>query len=210
MKKLLLAALILSAACADPQRGMETRTYELNRLSNDEAIALITPYVREGGMVNGKNRLITVREKEDRLTLVEDMLRKYDGMGEAADVVLQIQIIEANGFTTRDSTIADIEGTLRNMFKYRGYKLVGETRVQVREGAGFEQMVGDGFTVAGRLHRLRKTGQEQRVPIEIQLHARGANLLGSTVTATLGKPVVLGQSTAGGAIILVIRPSVAP
>ena len=210
MRNIILAALLLLAAgCSDRTRGMDTRTYELNRLTMDEAVSLITPYIREGGMVSGKGALITVREKPDRLKVVEDMLRNYDGMGEAADVVLDIQIIEANGFTTRDPAIADIEETLRQTFKYRGYRLSGQTRVQTREGTMFQQTVGDGSTVTGRIQRVRTTANETRVPIEISLRTSDGKVMGSTVTGIIGKPVVLGQSTTGGAIILVIRPSIA-
>jgi hypothetical protein len=56
---------------------------------------------------------------------------------------------------------------------------------------------------------------EQRVPIELRLlkpaMGRGemAMELGGTVTATIGKPTVLGQTTNQGAVILVVRPALA-
>lgn len=220
MKRLLLATLLLLGAC-DSRRGMETRTFELHKLSNDEAIALLTPYIRDGGLIVGKNRLISVREKPERLTLIEDLLRKYDGMGEAVDLVLDVQVIEADGFTGRDSAIADIEQTLRQTFRYRGYRLVGETHIQAREGTMFRRSIGrgyvmgqnaGGFMLEGSVGRVTTTRNEQRVPIQIQL--RGPNVGGflevsGTVTGTIGRPIVLGQSTGNGAIILVIRPSVA-
>ena len=207
MKRWVLVAALLIAAC-DKKAGMETRTFELGRLKNDEAIALLTPYIREGGYLSGKNNLITVREKADRLTLIDDLLKKYDGGGEAADIVMQIQVIEADGFTQRDSAIADVEQTLREMFKYQGYRLAGETLVRSREESIFEQNTGR-FRIAGRTQRLRIAGKEQRIPISIELDGEAGTHLSSTVTATIGKPVVLGQSTAKGAIILVIRPTIA-
>ena len=215
MKKLLLIALLLLAgACDNRQRGMEVRTYQLGRLSMDDALALITPYIREGGYLSGKGRLLSVREKPDRLKVVEDLLKKYDGLGEAIDVVLDVQVIEANGFTTRDTAIADIEETLRQTFKYRGYRLAGETRIQAREGTGFRTTMSGGFVLDGELERVQTTASEQRVPIELRLArapvGSGQPLeLGGTVTGTIGKPTVLGQSTNQGAIILVIRPSIA-
>jgi hypothetical protein len=215
MKKLLLIALLLltAAACDDKARGMDVRTYQLNRLPLDDALALVTPYIREGGHVSGKGRLISVREHEDRLTVIEDLLRKYDGIGEAVDVVLQIQVIEANGFTTQDPAIADIEATLRETFKYRGYRLAGETRVQAREGTGFRTTMSGGFVLAGELDRVG-TGTDKRIPIQLQLTRQPASgqpgiELGGTVTGTIGKPTVLGQSTNDGAIILVLRPTIA-
>jgi hypothetical protein len=223
MKKLLMVAMLLIvAACDRGDRGMETKTYELHRLSTDEAFALLTPYIRERGRLSGKGKLITVREKPDRLTVIEELLRKYDGDENAVDVVLHVQVVEANGFTQRDSAIADIEPTLRQTFRYSGYRLAGEAHIQAREGSTFSRSIGRGFVMGqnqpggyalmGRVDRLSTSQREQRVPVEIQL--RGPNQDGfvevsGTITGTIGKPTVIGQSTGNGAIILVIRPSLA-
>ena len=222
MKRLLLAVLLITAFACDASRGMETRTFQLRQLSNEEALALLTPYIREGGRLSGKNKLVTVREEPERLKVIEDLLRKYDGDENAADVMLHVQVIEADGFTGRDNTIADIEQTLRQTFRYRGYRLAGEAHIQAREGTTFRRSIGRGYVTGqneggylleGRVDRVTTSQREQRVPIDIQL--RGPNQggfveVGSTVTATMGKPTVLGQSTGNGAVILVIRPSVAP
>lgn len=207
MKKLYLILLVvLSTACDRDRRGMETRTYELHRLSDAEAINVITPYIRDGGYLNGNKRLITIREKPDRLAVIEELLRKYDGMGEASDVILDIRIIEANGFTARDSSITDVEQTLRETFRYRGYRLAGRTRIQTRESSTFSQTVGTAFQINGAVQQVRTTGNQTRVPVEILLRTENSELR-STVTGIMGKPLVLGQSTATGAIIMVIQPS---
>jgi hypothetical protein len=200
---MIVLALIALAACDRSYRGMETKSYQLARLSSDEAISLLTPYIGEGGYLSGKNGIITVREKPERLKAVEDLLKRFDGGGEAQDVVMTLQVIEADGFTERDTRIADIESTLRETFKYTGYRLLGETQVRAREDSPFSQAV-ENMQIRGRV--LRMAGN--RVPIEIQLKTEKAEL-GSTVTAEMGKPVVLGQSVGSGAIILVIRPSLA-
>lgn len=206
MKRLILMIVLLAGAC-DGTRNMKIQTFELSRLSVDEATTLLTPYVRQGGMISGENRLITVREKPDRLTLIEDLLRKYDGVGRAQDIALTLQIIEANGYAERDTAIADIEPTLREMFRFRGYRLAGQTSVRAREQSNFEQIL-PGYRIAGSVHRLSEESGDRRLPITIELTA-DKRRLSSTVTATLGKPIVLGQSGGGGAIILVIRPALA-
>ncbi|MGQ0813735.1 MAG: hypothetical protein ACT4O1_04650 [Gemmatimonadota bacterium] len=207
-RSILVLALLMLAAC-DKGRNMETRTYQLSRLTTDDALSLLTPYIREDGRLSGRGQLITVREAPDRLTVIEDMLKKYDGLGQAVDVVLTMQIIWANGYEERDSAIADIEGTLREMFKFRGYRLAGETRVQAREDSDFAQVI-PGYELRGRVMRIRQEGDQRRLPIEVMLRGEDhTRQLVSTVTATIGKPVVLGQSGGGGAIILVIRPSLA-
>jgi hypothetical protein len=218
MKKkilLIMIALVTVASACNKSRGMEVRTYTLNRLTVDDAGSIIQPYIREGGYYSGKNRLITIREKPDRLKVIEDLLKKYDGLGDAVDIVLNVQIIEANGFTERDSAIADIEQTLRETFKYRGYRLAGETRILAREGTGFRTTTAGDFIVEGEVERVAMSGEEQRVPIELRLMRRPTSQntqpieLAGTITGTIGKPTVLGQSTNQGAIILVIRPSIA-
>lgn len=217
MKKvvmLMMALATLVSAC-DKTRGMEVRTYTLNRLTIDDAGSIIQPYIRDGGYYSGKNRLITIREKPDRLKVIEDLLKKYDGLGDAVDIVLNVQIIEANGFTERDSAIADIEQTLRETFKYRGYRLAGETRILAREGTAFRTTTAGNFMLEGEVARVAMSGEEQRVPIELRLMRRPASQdgqaieLAGTITGTIGKPTVLGQSTNQGAVILVIRPSIA-
>jgi hypothetical protein len=207
MKRILLILAIAAAAgCGRRDAGMETKTFVIARLTQEEALQLLTPYIREGGYLSGKNHLITVREKPDRVAIIGDLLKKYDGGGVVQDVVMRIQIVEANGFTARDSSIADIEQTLREMFKYKGYRLAGEALVRAREESPFEQEV-TGYKISGRVGRMLS----ERGPIMITLwdKAGARQLLSSTVTATMNKPVVLGQSSDGGAIILIIRPSIA-
>lgn len=222
MKKLLLAMLLLAIVACDARRGMETRTFTLNRLNNDEALALLTPYIRDGGRLSGRGKFVTVTEEPERLQAIEDVLSRYDGNQNPVDIILHVQVIEADGFTGRDTAIADIEQTLRQTFRYRGYRLAGEAHIQAREGTVFRRSIGRGYVTGqneggymleGRVDRVATSQKEQRVPIDIQL--RGPNQGGfvevaSTVTGTMGKPTVLGQSTGNGAVILVIRPTLAP
>jgi hypothetical protein len=78
--------------------------------------------------------------------------------------------------------------------------------------------VGDAYALQGEVQRVATANNEQRVPIEIELTRGGTSTRGvivpvaqmkSTVTAQLGKPVVLGQSTGTGATILIITPTIA-
>ena len=210
MKKIMLAVVtVLTIAACDKSRDMDTRTYQLSRLTQDEALALLTPYIREGGYLSGKNKLITVREKADRLKVIDGVLKQYDGVGEALDVVMNMQVIAADGFKERDPAIADVESTLRQMFKYDGYKLLGSVRFQTREDGTFIQSGGN-FRISGRLQRVSGNGDQRVIPMSVELDTKDGAQLGSTITAPLDKPTVLGQSTEKGAIILVIRPAIAP
>ena len=210
MKRFTIAALLLiSLVACDKKRGMESRTYTLNRLTTDEVDALVTPYIREGGYFSTKGRLITVREKPDRLKLIGELLEQYDGSADPRDIQLDVQVIEADGFEQQDSAIADVESTLRETFKYRGYRLIGATSVRTREDAEFMQKTSV-FTIRGRVQNMRGKPGEKRLPITVNLQTAQTEMV-STITGTVGKPVVLGQGNAkGGAIILVIRPSEVP
>lgn len=210
MKRMLILALIALSlgACENKSRGMETKTYPISRLSTDETLALLTPYISEGGYLSGKGKFVTVRERPERQAVIANVLKEYDGSAEALDVVLNFQVIQADGFTDKDPAIADVEGTLREMFKYRGYKLIGGAQIRTREDEDFQQQT-DVFGINGRVQRVRKSGNEQRIPVTVRLMTRQGSVLQSTVTATLDKPVVLGQSVGDGAVILVIRPTLA-
>lgn len=215
-----LVALLTAMSGCDKSRGMETRTFVLHRLSNEEALALLTPYVQDGGYLSSKGKWITVRDRPQRLQAIQEVLRKYDGDENALDVMLHVQVIEADGFTARDSAIADIEQTLRETFRYRGYRLAGEAYIQAREGSAFRRSIGrgsvsgqagGGYQLEGRVDRVTTSEKEQRIPVDIQLrgpHGGGFVEVASTVTTTMGKPTVLGQSAGNGAVILVIRPSI--
>lgn len=210
MKRTFIIALIAFAvvghtAC-DKKRDMVTQTYELTRLKHDDAVEMLTPYIREGGYISGKDKLISVTERPDRQKVIADLLKKYDGGGEAIDITLDVQVIAADGYEQSDSAIADVEGQLRELFRYRGYKLIGSTRIQTREDEVFMQST-EQFSVSGKMQRVRGTAADRRIAIAIELQT-GKTRMMSTVTATLGKPTVIGQAGAsGGAIILVIRPS---
>lgn len=84
------------------------------------------------------------------------------------DLILDVQVIEADGFTTRDTAIAAIEQTLRETFRYRGYRLVGEARIQAREGTTFRRTISGRYMLAGNVDRLRSPSNTQvmRVPID--------------------------------------------
>ena len=210
MKRFTIAALLLIALVAcDKKRGMESRTYELSRLTTEEASALLTPYIREGGYISSKGRYMTVTERPDRLKLIGELIEQYDGSGDPLDIQLDVQVIEANGFDKLDSAIADVESTLRETFKYRGYRLIGATSIRTREDQEFVQKT-PVFSIRGRVQRMRGKPGEKRVPITVQLQTEETEMM-STITGTVGKPLVLGQGNAkGGAIILVIRPREVP
>jgi hypothetical protein len=189
-----LAALALGAC--DSRRGMVVRTYELHRLTLDEAETLITPYVNEGGYISGKNRLMTVRERPERLDSIAAILRRYDGA--PVQLTLRFQVIEAGDFAGGDSSIARVEAPLREMFRYRGYRLIHDLRLHTMEGAGFSQEEAQ-LRVQGTVREARLTGPDPHVTLEVSVGTERGNI-STGVSGAPGKTMVIGtQQQSGGA-----------
>jgi hypothetical protein len=211
MNRLIRAAatvLVLLTAACDSRRDLQVRTYELHRLSKDEALTLVTPYVDDGGYLSGSDKLITVRTSPTRQGEIATVLAKFDAA--PVEVVLHFRVVEANGFTTRDSALADVEPLLRGLFRYDGYRLAHEVTVQVTEGGKFSQGVGGPTALLGEVERVTRVGNEYRVKVTLSLEAPGG-AMESSITAVAGKTVVVGSQKVGsaaGAWIVVMRPEV--
>lgn len=200
--------LVLLATACDSGRDLQVRTYELHRLSKDEALTLVTPYVDDGGYLSGSSELITVRTSPARQAEIAKVLAKFDAA--PVEVVLHFRVVEANGFTARDSALADVEPLLRGLFRYDGYRLAHEVTMQVTEGGKFSQGVGGPTALQGQVERVTRVGNEYRVKVSISLQAPGGAMQ-SSVTAVAGKTVVVGsqkEGSAAGAWIVVMRPEV--
>ena len=199
-----LALAMLALAACDNRRGMVVRTYELHRLSYQEAETLITPYVTEGGMISGRNRLMTVRERPPRLDSIGAILRRYDGAPQA--VSLHFQVIEAGDFAGSDSAIARVEAPLRELFRYRGYRLVGDLTVRTEEGQSFGQTQ-PGLRVHGSVTEV-SAGQ---VTLDVAVEY-GMGNVSTSVSGAPGKTLVIGTQQAAdrsGALIVAVTPQLA-
>ena len=207
MKKMLMAGLalaVLALGACDKRRGMVARTYTLHRLTYQEAESLLTPYVGEGGYISGKDRFITVRERPERLDSITAILLRYDGGPHA--VTLRFQVIEAGDFAGGDSTIARVEAPLRELFRYRGYRLLGEMTMQATEMGGFEGSQ-PGLHVEGVIHRVISTGPDARINLAVKVESQGSSI-STSVGAVPGKTIIIGsqKKTGGGAIIAAVTP----
>jgi len=211
----LVLALLAARAFSDGAE-LETRTFELQHLSSDEAAALLAPYVysdREGaagGMSHARGAL-TVRELPENLTRIEATLARFDVPPD--EVQLEFLIIEADGFENTDPELAEIETELKGLLKYDGYRLLGQSIYRGMEGSYFEQAVlRDGappFNLAGEIGRVGDNGGQSVIELEVGFKIAGAdwNLISATVVARDGQTMVLGTSPHGdGAYILALTP----
>jgi hypothetical protein len=220
-----ILAAIAAAGCGwTSGQDLETRTFRLEHMSVASAIRLIEPYVRsehaaltspEGGNIGA----ITVRETPDALDRIGAMLAEYDVP--RPTVTLHFQVIEANGFQTSDASIAEVEAALRELFRFRGYRLVAEGVVMGTADSRVQQALGGGdrlFFIETWLLSVPRTDSSGAVQLSVKMAepARGMigrELLETTVGVPLGQTMVIGTAPENGgeagALILTVRPELA-
>lgn len=197
----LVAALVLAvgvAACGgDPD--LDTRRFELEHVEPEEAATVIEPYVftdRPGasGALSHYPGGITVRETPDNLDKIARVLERLDKP--KPGVRLNFRIVEANGDSTTDPRLADIEEPLRQLFRFDGYRLVAEARTAAVEGGSTTQM-------------LREEDRGS-VELHVELFAREVgSAISTSMTVPVGQTVVLGSAKLNPdspVLILTVRP----
>jgi len=211
------AILVLGAAgCSkDDTPELETRTFEVLHLEDWVAEALVEPYVyanRQGApgmasMVDGK---LTVRETRDNLRRVEEALLEYDRPKPM--VRLTFQIIEANGNAEVDPRIAEVEAALKQLFRFEGYRLLGEVMVYGTEGNQvFQEFdvpdLGES-AIEAMIRDVRADSSGASVQLEMRFHAGSRTVFGTTVRVRAGQTAVLGRTpsmTGSRNLVLVVN-----
>jgi hypothetical protein len=212
---LLLGMLVLAGCDRSGQDG-EFRTIPLTYLSTEDALRLVTPHLSEEIAVSASQAgppALALRGPDARVNQLADLIRRFDKP--EPNVQLRFQVIEANGFAGADSAIADVEAVLRDLFRFRGYRLVGESMVQSQApGQAMQRMVGeDGtrFEIRAELTRVLRQDTSRAVSLQVHLMEEGAGLLGTNLTVPNGQTVVVGtarSSRDGNTLILVVRPRI--
>jgi type II secretory pathway component GspD/PulD (secretin) len=188
--------------------GMPKRTFALKYLSAEDAGLLVRDYVPPEGAIqlrgdSGKAGVITVSAPSSRLDQIAQIIAKFDAP--APDAHLFFQVIEADGFTTKDPEIADVEAALRDVFKFTGYRLVASAAINSRSPGSFEQWVGGTYVLQGQISAPKRPGA---VNLDISLGTRNLPMLTTSVTIPDGQVVVVGSSRPDASkptLILVVR-----
>ena len=208
---------LASAACvACGNTGTETRTIDLAHLEPDQALELIEPYV-EGGVRNVRRvsnpPALTIIAPSQKLDQIEELLRRYDVA--TPNVRLHFQVIEADGFTQSDSAIAAVETALRDLFRFRGYRLVADAMATgTSRTTTVHQLVGrDDFRMQLEVEigQIATAEGRKAADLHVTLESGGQIVLQSGVTVPHGQTVVLGTARPlpnMGALILVVRPEI--
>jgi hypothetical protein len=217
---LALAGVIALAACGGPR--LDTRTFQLKNLSGWEAMQLLAPYVftdrkEAPGAISQAGTAITVRETPDNLEKIARVLAEFDRP--KPSVRLTFQIIQADGAANTDPAIAQVEGALRKLFRFKGYRLLAEAVAGGMEGSEVRQMVsgaGGPYAINATILDARGTGDSGSVRIKAELFVERAGLvLNTAVTLRPGQTAVLGNAQLGsklgvGTLILTVRPELVP
>jgi hypothetical protein len=192
---------------------VETRTFRVQHLSESHVEALLQPYVYTDrdlspGTMSVAAGAVTVRETRDNLEKIERVLDEFDVA--APQVRLRYQLIEANGVAgPPDPGIADVVEQLRGLFRFQGYRLLGETFTYVG-GGEFSQPFGDlPWMVGGDWSRVVRPGVVEIA--SLMVHAIGSSsppAVFGGITLSVGQTVVLGNAPSsweGKTAILTVR-----
>lgn len=196
---------------------LETQTFELQYMPDWEAAQLVEPYVFADrpdapGYMSAVSNMLTVRETPDNLERIQRVLAEYDRP--KPTIRLHFQLIEANGSTTADPAIADVEAELRKLFRYEGYRLITEAIVGGTQGSHVEQVVGDStgeWIVTAHIENVRVTGDSGTVQVAAGVRSPIRGAFETTVNARIGQTLVVGNAQligGGGTLILTVRPEV--
>lgn len=218
MRSLVPVLLLTAAACGSPT--LETRTFELQHLDPGIAGDMVRPYVYDdrpgaAGMLSVFPGGLTVRETPDNLERIARVLTERDRPRPA--VVLNFQLIQADGPAGSDPRIAEVEAVLRDLFRFDGYRLLSESRMGAVEGGSSSQMIrgpegGDdpGYLLSAVVRRVQGTLERGSIDLHVELMAPS---VGRAITTDMnvpaGQTVVLGSAQPDpdrGALILTVRP----
>lgn len=207
-----LVALVVMVGCGGPE--LDTRTFRLNHIHGSQAEDLIRPYVFSDrpdapGQMSSTSEAITVRETPDNLERIARVLAEHDKPLLTAR--LHFQIIQADGAARPDPAIAEVETVLRQLFRFRGYRLIGEAVITGMPFSDAQQdIAGEGgpYGIFAGIKDIRGTADSGVVRVNVALHSQGV-VLQTTVSLRSGHTAVLGNARIqadGRTVILVVRP----
>jgi hypothetical protein len=210
---------LAAVACGGGERAAEldTRTFEIMHLEDWVAEQLVAPYVYDSrpgapGVVTVVDGKMTVRETGENLERIESTLAEFDRPKPV--VRLAFQIIEANGSQDVDPRIADVESALRQLFRFEGYRLIGEVMVHATEGTELfqeftvEELDGPA-AIESVIRNVRTSSSGGSVQMEVRFHVGGHTVMGTSVRVRAGQTAVLGRTPGmigGRHLILAVRP----
>jgi hypothetical protein len=183
---------------------LDVRTFTLHHRSGYEAAQLVQPYVfsdRDGapGSMSATPEAISVRETPDNLDRIAQLLQDFDQP--IPTLRLRFQLIEADSFHDPDPAIADVVQELRGLFRFEGYRLLGEALVSVAGGTMEDQDFTQRFMGTDEEFQVYSDVRPQRLgtvrlaPVQLREGGRDV-LLETSVSVSSGQTVVIGGARA--------------
>jgi hypothetical protein len=207
-KPLLIFPTVLFALAGCNSPKLDVQTFNLEHRSGYEAAELIAPYVfgdreKYPGDMSATDEAITVRETRDNLEKIGRVLEEFDRA--IPGVRLYFQLIQADSFQEEDPSIAEVVQELRSLFRFEGYRLLGEAMVPVAGGYEGRQEFSQRFlgveypiTVEATA-RVMSNGLVRLDPV--QLSVPWDDLMTATVNIRAGQTLVIGGTQAETEIV---------
>lgn len=182
---------------------LDVQTFQLDHRAGYEAAELIAPYVfsdreENPGAMSATADAITIRETRDNLEKIQRVLLDFDQP--IPGIRLYFQLIEADSFQDEDPAIAEVVEELRGLFRYEGYRLIGEVVVPVTGGARGHQDFSQGFLGIENPIKVNASFQVLRnatIRLDpVELSDTWSSLLATSVNLSPGQTIVLGGAQA--------------
>ncbi|MGH7461121.1 MAG: RNA polymerase sigma factor, partial [Longimicrobiales bacterium] len=191
--------------------GKREIRYPLRNLSRAEAADILLDHIPRNNIEGWTENMVWVRGSKHEQEIAAQVLRKHDQ--DAPQVELRFQIIEADGFTAEDTSIARVETVLRELFRFRGYRLVAEAYVRSKENSEATQTIaaGDGvYRLVVSIGDVLRRDQKASAEITARLFGAGnTSYLETSVHLPAGQTAVLGTARPDpqrAALILAVTP----
>ena len=214
-----IVLIVIAALLIKQMLEPNVRSVNLRYLSGTEGASILTGQVPIGAIEGwadsqkGEGGRVFIKGSESDITKAREILTRYDVP--APQVTLKFQVIEADGFTQSDSSIAAVEAVLRNLFRFKGYRLAAEAYVAAKANRGAQQTVvgADGvqYSIDVSVGDVVRRGGKASVELETKLFAGGNQALGTSVNVPDSQTVVLGTARPDAkraALILVVTPEI--
>jgi hypothetical protein len=194
-----------SWACEGNPPELDVRTFTLEHRSGYEAGNLIEPYVyadRDGasGSMSTMPNAVSVRETPDNLDKIARVLEEFDVP--LPPMRLRFQLIEADSFQDEDPAIAEVAAELQSLFRFEGYRLLGEAVVTLAGGGMGEQGIEQRFLgtdvpfIVMAEAIIERPGTVRLQPVYLWDESTGDNILQTHVNVRSGQTVVIGGGRA--------------
>lgn len=212
---LLVAGLVIAGCDRD---SAETRAYELRYVPAEAALNAL--HGEESGLsrditvtMKPNSSVITLHGEPDQLERALQLLGDIDRPHPA--VRFRFQLVEADGFAPADSAIADVEAVLRDLFRFRGYRVVAEAVAQAEAPGRLRQLIGvhqeAPVFVNVEVMRVISSDSATAVSMIVDLSIGNTSILSTSLTVPGGKTAVIGSAQTmqgGNTLILVVRPEI--